>query len=113
MKAYAAELKGEEQQAAVKVLRGKMREGKVTLVYAAKDEERNNAAALKGWLEGSRLHPLLTRLGETGEGAAEGGGGGKPHTLRPDQRELTRHIQGFPLHHATRESPSPAFCEIG
>jgi uncharacterized protein YeaO (DUF488 family) len=51
VKAYATELKGDVQQAAVKVLREKMREGKVTLVYAAKDEVHNNAVALKGWLE--------------------------------------------------------------
>jgi uncharacterized protein YeaO (DUF488 family) len=51
VKAYAAELKGEVQQAAVKELRGKMREGKVTLIYAAKDEAHNNAVALRDWLE--------------------------------------------------------------
>ena len=50
VKAYAAELGGEVQQAAVAALRAKMREGKVTLVYAAKDEERNNAVALREWL---------------------------------------------------------------
>jgi uncharacterized protein YeaO (DUF488 family) len=47
-KAYAAELKqaGEE----VKALRGHLRKGTVTLLYAARDEEHNNAVALKQWL---------------------------------------------------------------
>jgi uncharacterized protein YeaO (DUF488 family) len=50
--AYAKELKGEAAQAAVKILREHMRAGKVTLVYAAKDEAKNNAEALRLWLEG-------------------------------------------------------------
>ena len=49
-KAYAAELKGDEAQAAVKELRGHLRQGAVTLLYAARDEEHNNAVALKQWL---------------------------------------------------------------
>jgi uncharacterized protein YeaO (DUF488 family) len=48
--AYAAELKGEEAGAAVKELRGHLRKGAVTLLYAARDEEHNNAVALKQWL---------------------------------------------------------------
>ena len=48
--AYAAELKGEEAQDAVKELRGHLRKGMVTLLYAARDEEHNNAVALKQWL---------------------------------------------------------------
>jgi uncharacterized protein YeaO (DUF488 family) len=51
VKAYAAELEGDAQQAAVKELRGLMRKGKVTLLYAAKDETHNNAVALRDWLE--------------------------------------------------------------
>jgi len=48
--AYAAELKGEEAQAAVTALRGRLRARTVTLLYAARDEEHNNAVALKQWL---------------------------------------------------------------
>jgi uncharacterized protein YeaO (DUF488 family) len=48
--AYAEELKGEEAQAAVGELRRHLRDGPVTLLYAARDEERNNAVALKAWL---------------------------------------------------------------
>jgi uncharacterized protein YeaO (DUF488 family) len=50
VKAYAAELRGEAQQAAVAELRAKMHTGKVTLIYASKDETHNNAAALRDWL---------------------------------------------------------------
>jgi uncharacterized protein YeaO (DUF488 family) len=50
-KDYAKELTGEAQEEAVTELRAMMRKGKVTLLYAAKDEERNNAAALRDWLE--------------------------------------------------------------
>jgi uncharacterized protein YeaO (DUF488 family) len=46
--AYAAELA--ESGDAVKALRGHLRKGAVTLLYAARDEERNNAVALKLWL---------------------------------------------------------------
>ena len=48
--AYAAELKGDEAQGAVKELRKRLRQGTVTLLYAARDEEHNNAVALKQWL---------------------------------------------------------------
>ena len=47
-KAYAVELK--EAKDAVKALRGHLRQGAVTLLYAARDEEHNNAVALKQWL---------------------------------------------------------------
>jgi uncharacterized protein YeaO (DUF488 family) len=50
-KAYAKELKSPEAQAAAKILREKHHEGTVTLLYAARDEEHNNAVALKAWLE--------------------------------------------------------------
>ncbi len=49
-RAYAAELKEEEAQAAAKTLRGYARKGTVTLLYASRDETHNNAAALKDWL---------------------------------------------------------------
>ncbi|HKP23173.1 MAG TPA: DUF488 domain-containing protein [Dongiaceae bacterium] len=47
-KAYAAELT--EAKEAVKALRDYLRKGAVTLLYAARDEEHNNAVALKQWL---------------------------------------------------------------
>jgi uncharacterized protein YeaO (DUF488 family) len=49
--AYAEELKGEASQAAVSELRERLAGGPVTLLYAARDEGRNNAVALKAWLE--------------------------------------------------------------
>ena len=50
-KAYAKELKAPAAQAAAKILREKLHQGTVTLLYAARDEEHNNAVALKAWLE--------------------------------------------------------------
>ena len=47
-KAYAAELK--QAGEAFKELRGHLRKGTVTLLYAARDAERNNAVALMQWL---------------------------------------------------------------
>jgi uncharacterized protein YeaO (DUF488 family) len=47
-KAYAAELK--QAGETVKILRGHLRKRPVTLLYAARDEEHNNAVALKQWL---------------------------------------------------------------
>ena len=49
--AYAAELVAEPTQAAVRDLRASLRDGPVTLLYAARDESHNNAVALKAWLE--------------------------------------------------------------
>ena len=49
-RAYAAELKSPEAKAAAKELRGLTRKGHVTLLFGAKDEEHNNAVALKAWL---------------------------------------------------------------
>ncbi|MDK1388880.1 DUF488 domain-containing protein [Sinorhizobium sp. 8-89] len=49
--AYAEELNGAAAQAAVKELLEQQAEGPVTLLYAARDTERNNAVALKAWLE--------------------------------------------------------------
>lgn len=48
---YAAELEGAAAQAAVADLRAHLRKGPVTLLYASRDEEHNNAVALKAWLE--------------------------------------------------------------
>jgi uncharacterized protein YeaO (DUF488 family) len=49
-KAYAAELKSDEAAEAAKELRRHIRKGTVTLLYAARDEDHNNAVALKAWL---------------------------------------------------------------
>ena len=47
---YWKELQAHEE--AVDLLRQKARQGTVTLVYAARDEEHNGAVALKSFLEG-------------------------------------------------------------
>jgi uncharacterized protein YeaO (DUF488 family) len=47
---YFAELQSAEAAEAAKELRRHMRRGAVTLLYAARDEEHNNAVALKAWL---------------------------------------------------------------
>ncbi|PWC53937.1 DUF488 domain-containing protein [Azospirillum sp. TSO22-1] len=49
--AYAVELQGDAAQAAVADLHERLRDGPVTLLYAARDEARNNAVALKMWVE--------------------------------------------------------------
>jgi uncharacterized protein YeaO (DUF488 family) len=49
--AYAEELESPASQAAAQKLLARLRNGPVTLLYAARDEERNNAVALKLWLE--------------------------------------------------------------
>jgi uncharacterized protein YeaO (DUF488 family) len=49
--AYQAELESPAAQAAAKELLDRMRKGSVTLLYAARDERRNNAVALSEWLE--------------------------------------------------------------
>ncbi|MGO9004697.1 MAG: DUF488 domain-containing protein [Beijerinckiaceae bacterium] len=50
--AYFAELEGAAAQVAAKDLRDRLRQGPVTLLYAARNEQQNNAVALKEWLEG-------------------------------------------------------------
>lgn len=50
VKAYAKELQGETAQTALAELRA-AKARTITLLYAAKDEEKNNAVALKAWLE--------------------------------------------------------------
>jgi uncharacterized protein YeaO (DUF488 family) len=47
---YESELKAPEAQAEVATIRRFLREGRVTLLYAAHDEELNNAVALKDLL---------------------------------------------------------------
>jgi uncharacterized protein YeaO (DUF488 family) len=44
----------EEKEEAVQLLKQKGRQGTVTLVYAARDEEHNGALALKRFLEGRK-----------------------------------------------------------
>jgi uncharacterized protein YeaO (DUF488 family) len=51
-KRYRAELRANAE--AVKLLKQKGKEGPVTLVYAARDEEHNSALVLKMLLEGRR-----------------------------------------------------------
>ena len=50
LKAYFTELDSEPAAEAAKELRRHLRKGTVTLLYAARDEEHNNAVALKAWL---------------------------------------------------------------
>ena len=52
--AYFAELAAETALAASRILFDHLRNGPVSLLYAARDEKRNNAAALKAWLELSK-----------------------------------------------------------
>ena len=49
--AYFAELEREPAQTAVRDLLDRQTREPVTLVFAARDETRNNAVALKEWLE--------------------------------------------------------------
>lgn len=48
--AYAVELAQEPASAAAADLIARSKKSAVTLLYAARDEERNNAVALKNWL---------------------------------------------------------------
>ncbi len=48
--AYFAELDSGDVDDEAKELRRYIRKGTVTLLYAARDEEHNNAVALKAWL---------------------------------------------------------------
>jgi uncharacterized protein YeaO (DUF488 family) len=52
--AYEAELQGGAAQAAARDLLDRLRKGPVTLLYAARDERRNNAVALRAWLDRHR-----------------------------------------------------------
>jgi len=52
--AYFVELEKPAAQAAAKDLLDRLSQGPVTLLYASRDEERNNAVALKAWLERQR-----------------------------------------------------------
>jgi uncharacterized protein YeaO (DUF488 family) len=50
LEAYFAELDSGTSDDAANELRRHIRKGTVTLLYAARDEEHNNAVALKAWL---------------------------------------------------------------
>jgi len=50
--AYATELGSPSAQAALATLAAERKGGPVALLYAAKDEVRNNALALRLWLDG-------------------------------------------------------------
>jgi len=52
--AYFSELKGAAAQAAAKELLDCLQSGPVTLLYAARNEQQNNAVALKSWIERQR-----------------------------------------------------------
>jgi len=51
--AYGRELAQEPARSAVATLRERLRSQPITLLYAARNETRNNAVALKGWLDRS------------------------------------------------------------
>jgi uncharacterized protein YeaO (DUF488 family) len=68
-KRYLKELVSEEAQAALEKLYTTVKSGKkLTLVYASKDEERNNAVVLKELLDGSRKPP--SSVGRTALGGS-------------------------------------------
>jgi len=52
--AYFAELEGAAAQAVTQDLLDRLRSGPVTLLYASRNEQKNNAVALKAWLERRR-----------------------------------------------------------
>jgi uncharacterized protein YeaO (DUF488 family) len=49
--AYAAELNSADLKPAVEEMLRRIRQGPVTLLYAARDEHHNNAVVLKQWLD--------------------------------------------------------------
>ena len=54
--AYYAELEREPAQWAVRDLLERLTREPVTLLFAARDETRNNAVALKEWIDSQNLH---------------------------------------------------------
>ena len=54
--AYAAELASPAAQAVLAILDARRQEGPVVLLYAARDEDHNNAQVLRRWLD-ERAHP--------------------------------------------------------
>lgn len=55
--AYGEELEGEAARAALRTLLERREAGPVTLLYAARDEHRNNAVALQRWLDARGAQP--------------------------------------------------------
>jgi uncharacterized protein YeaO (DUF488 family) len=55
--AYRKELAREPAASAARDFLARRKIGTVTLLYAARDEEHNNAVALKAWLESARSAP--------------------------------------------------------
>jgi uncharacterized protein YeaO (DUF488 family) len=55
--AYRKELAREPAASAARDLLARRKIGTVTLLYAARDEEHNNAVALKAWLESAHSAP--------------------------------------------------------
>ncbi|QGM97058.1 DUF488 domain-containing protein [Methylocystis parvus] len=51
---YHEELKGPGAQEEIELLRAMARKGRLTLLYAARDEEKNNAAVLRDYLREAR-----------------------------------------------------------
>jgi uncharacterized protein YeaO (DUF488 family) len=51
-KRYREELEGDEAREELAALRERLRQGRTTLLYAAHDEERNNAVVLRDFLRG-------------------------------------------------------------
>src|SRR5947209_9556209 len=51
VRSYRNELSQEPATSAARDLQARRKRGPVTLLYAARDEEHNNAVALKAWLE--------------------------------------------------------------
>jgi uncharacterized protein YeaO (DUF488 family) len=52
--AYHSELREAAAHAAAEDLFDRLHNGPITLLYAARDEQRNNAVALKAWVERQR-----------------------------------------------------------
>jgi uncharacterized protein YeaO (DUF488 family) len=59
--AYRRELAQEPARTAAAGLREHTRQGTVTLLYGARNETRNNAVALKEWLESNKAQPASKR----------------------------------------------------
>lgn len=76
---YARELAQEPAAGSAEILIARMAEGPVTLLYAARNEARNNAVALKDWL-------LANRQGGPGAGKRVAGPHVRAHPAKPAKR---------------------------
>ena len=61
--AYRRELEQEPARTAAATLRAHWRTGPVTLVYASRNEERNNAIVLMEWLEANNVKQAAAKSG--------------------------------------------------